>query len=56
MSVVTVDVVPVNGEPMWHAVINGVEYLERSGQRIRELVSRMTSTDDGGATLEQARN
>lgn len=56
MSVVTVDVVPVNGEPVWHVVINGVEYLERSGQRIRELVSRMTSADDSGATVTEAQD
>lgn len=56
MSVVTIDVVPMNGEPMWHAVINGKEYLERSGQRICDLVSRLTSADDTAATVTEAQD
>lgn len=56
MSVVTIDVVPVNGEPMWRAVIGGREYLERSGQQIRGLVSRLTSADDSAATVVEAQD
>ena len=56
MSVVTIDVVPVNGEPMWHAVINGKEYLEKSGKRLRELVSRLTAVADAAATMEAAQD
>ena len=56
MSVVTIDVVPVNGEPMWRAVISGREYLERSGQRIRDLVSRLTSADDSAARVVEAQD
>ena len=56
MSVVTINVVPVKGEPMWHAVINGREYLERSGQRICDLVSRLTSSDDSAATVDMAQD
>lgn len=56
MSTVTIDVMPVNGEPMWHAVINGREYLERSGQRIRDLVSRLTSADGSAATVGTAQD
>ena len=56
MSTITIDVIPVNGEPMWHAVINGREYLERSGRRIRDLVSRLTSADDSAATVDMAQD
>lgn len=52
MSVVTIDVVPIGGEPMWHAVVNGKEYLEKSGRRLRDLVSRLTAASDGTATME----
>ena len=56
MSVVTIDVVSINGEPMWHAIVNGKEYLERSGRRIRDLVSRLTSADEGAATIGTAQD
>ena len=56
MSAVTIDVVPINGEPMWRAIINGKEYLEGSGRRLRELVSRLTVADEGAATIGTAQD
>lgn len=56
MSVVTIDVVPINGEPMWRAIVSGKEYLEKSGQRLRELVLRLTAASDGAATMESAQD
>jgi hypothetical protein len=56
VSVVTIDVVPINGEPMWRAIVNGKEYLERSGRRLRELVSRLTAASEDAATVEAAQD
>ena len=56
MSVVTIDVVSINGEPMWRAIVSGKEYLEKSGQRIRELVSRLTAANEGAATMDAAQD
>jgi hypothetical protein len=55
-SMPIVDVIAVNGEPMWRAIVSGKEYLDRSGQKLRQLVSHLTAPISAAATLETAQD